>query len=391
MSTLSILEGKMKKANLLIMLLVLVIGVSGCGCTSTVDKAVAIIDNGIRAIQLNSDAWRSVLQTVANELPDRIDDTIKNEAQSLVNRSMATAGIEFRCNVDFLANRAIESLQRLKAMVLKQNPPILPPTFCQVDPASIDLSVDPTHWSTVMLSGYDLDHTDNKGLKLQVLLLDKEGRTTSLQENRIGRTTHYQITLNLGAMARQLYVNQIAKLVVSWGGSSEGYPQVVVVPWQADRQTIRAYNPGATGPYYPPLVAGDRDFDTGDSDPTSLALVGECMTSQTMIDCHTYMNAREVHSNYTEVKGWSAFSRLYSAPNGWRIVQVNPSARSSASGMVTEHDRLVYNRPAGEVVNYFEAWVDRDGDEAGFWTRVITHWSLLDIVIEEVAPVWLRS
>ena len=59
--------------------------------------------------------------------------------QSLANRSIASAGVEFRCNIDFFfERRAIEALKRLKAQLLKQNPPPLPPAFCQVDPPAID-------------------------------------------------------------------------------------------------------------------------------------------------------------------------------------------------------------------------------------------------------------
>jgi len=377
--------------RLIIVAAVLLSTLSMAGCIEPpIQEAVKVIDNGIRDIGQNSASWQAILQRVANQLPQEISETIRVDAQSLANRSIATAGIEFRCNVDFLANRAIESLRRLKAQLLKQNPPLLPPAFCQVDPASIDLKVSPTRWSTVILAGYDLDRKDGATKPLQILLLTGQGSTILLPESRIGRTTHYQITLNLGAMARQLYNDRIAKIVVSWGGKSDGYPQIVVVPWEAKRQTNTAVPIGQTGPYYPPRTGGDADFDTGDDDPTNLEVRGELSISEQAINSRMYMYAHEVEDDYTEVKGWSSWSRAYTPPQGWRIVEVRPNVTSIHSAKVTVHGRITYSRPAGEVVDYFEVWVDSDGDEAGTWSRAITHWRPLNITIEEVMPEWLH-
>ncbi len=379
------------------MLLLSTLSVSSCDLTgglgghieSSIDKALEVIDNGIRDIERDSGSWQTILQRVANQLPQEISETVRVDAQSLATRSIATAGIEFRCNVDFLASRAIESLRRLKAELLNQNPPPLPPAFCLVDPASIDLKVSPTKWSTVILYGYDVDHKDSAGKPLQVLLLTSQGGTIPLPESRIGRTTHYQITLNLGGMARQLYRDRITKIVMSWSDKSEGYPQIVVIPWEARRQT-NTVSIGNTGPYYPPCTHGDRDFDTGDDDPTYLEVRGEIRITEQTIDNRMYMYAREAKPDNTEVNGWSQWARAYTAPNGWRIVEVRPNVASRHTASVTVHGRIAYHRPAGEVVEYFEVWVDQDGDEAGTWSRIITHWRPLNIKIEEVTPEWLR-
>ena len=356
---------------------------------SAVDKALAVVDNGIRDIEQNSASWQSVLQRVADQLPQEISETIRVDAQSLVTRSIATAGTEFRCNVDFLAGRAIQSLQRLKAELLKQNPPPLPPAFCQVDPASVDLKTSPARWSTAALYGYDLDHKDGTGQQLNVLLLTSQGGTIAVPENRIGRTTHYQITLNLGDMARQLYQNQIVKIVVTWNGKSEGYPQIVIVPWEAKRQTF-TQSIGSTGPYYPPHTKGDSDFDTGNDAPTNAEVRGEMQITDQVLYNRTYMHAREVQPDHTEVAGWSAWAAAYSAPQGYRIIEVQPRLPSVHTAVVTVNGRLVFDRPAGEIVDNFEVWVDQDGDEAGTWTRVTTHWRPLTITIEETLPDWLR-
>lgn len=390
--------GAVNRIRLIVFATVLLsaLSMSSCSCDLTgglarsVDKAVEVIDNGIRDIEQESSSWRQVLQRVANELPGEISETIRVDAQSLVTRSIATAGIEFRCNVDFLADRAIESLRRLKAELLNQNPPPLPPAFCQVDPPSIDLKVSPTKWSTAILAGYDLDRKDSAGELLQVLLLTGQGSTIPLPESRIGRTTHYQITLNLGDMARQLHQDRVTKIVVSWNGKSEGYPQIVVVPWEAKRQTIRV-DIGATGPYYPPHIGGgDSDFNTHDDEPTYLDVRGEMSITEHAIENRVYMHAYENRPDYTQVTGWSDWARAYTPPQGWRIVEVRPDVDSIHEAVVTVHGVIKYNRPGGEVVSYFEVWVDQEGDEAGTWSRVIAHWRPLNITITEVTPEWLR-
>ena len=117
------------------------------------------------------------------------------------------------------------------------------------------------------MTGYDLDNKDSAAKPPQILLLTGQGSTISLPESRIGRTHHYQITLNLGKMAPQLYRDRITKIVVSWGGKSEGYSEIVVVPWEAKRQT-NLIDIGETGPYYPVHIGGDANFETHDDAPT---------------------------------------------------------------------------------------------------------------------------
>lgn len=368
---------------------------SSCTCdlgigqmASSVDRAVAVIDNGIRDINQNSASWQSVLQRVANELPQEISETIRIDAQNLATRSIATAGVEFRCNTDFLANRAVQALQRLKAELLGQKPPPLPPAFCQVSPDNIDLKADPSRQSTVSFYGYDLDQRDSAGKLFQVMLLTSQGSRIPVPENRIGRLTHYQVTLNLGGYFKELYDKKVVKIIVSWGGSTSGYPQVVVVPWEAKRQTL-TQRIGATGPFVPPHTGGDKDFNTGSGRPTDLTLKAEMQKTDTAVRVRTYMYAREQKPDNTKVEGWSPWSVAYTAPEGYRIVSVNPNTSSNYSGVVTQQGRFTIDRPAGEIVDRFEVWVDQSGSEAGSFTRVTTHWRPLDITIETVKPSWL--
>jgi hypothetical protein len=381
-----------KPVTVLFCLLLLVMSTlfpSGCINMDPVEKAVEVIDKGISDITQNSEDWQTILQRVANDLPKKISETIRTDAQNLASRAVATTGVEFRCNVDFLGNRAIQALNRLKALLLNQNPPPLPPAFCQVVPASIDLKVDPGSWSTTNFYGYDLDNKDTSGNKLKVLLINNQGNVTTLSEDRIGRTTHYQVTLNLGNMARDFYVNKINKLVVSWNNSSEGYPQIVVIPWEAQTK-IETKNINATGPYYPPKTEGDADFDTSDEDYTSVTVSGEIKILPTKIQTRVSMYARESVPDHTTVNGSSAWSDVYQSPSGWQIIDVTPKSNSTHNAKVTTHGTLRFDRPGGEIVYYFSAKVDSDGDEAGTWTSVTAYWRSITVTLKETIPSWLQ-
>lgn len=369
----------------------LTLTLTGCGIGQVADavkEATNVIDNGIRDISANSSAWQVILQRVAAELPKEISETIRLDAQSLANRSIATAGVEFRCNVDFLGARAIASLQALRSKLLGGTPAVLPPSFCQVDPVSIDLNAAPEHWSTLLLSGYDLDHPDAAGARFAVSMLTTDGRTIPLPEAQIGRTTHYQVTVNIGGMGPTMHQQQVAKFVVSWDGQTSGFPEAVVIAWRPVRQTLSQRVLGTT-PYMPPWAGGDRDFDTGSSDPTDLTVRGEMTVDPTSVKTRVSMTARERRPDNTKVEGTSVWSNAYTAPAGWKIVSVNPTSSSTGTRVVTNHDVIKIDRPAGEIVEYFEVWVDRDGDEAGLYSQVTAHWRRVDIVIEQTMPSWL--
>ncbi|MCC7205914.1 MAG: hypothetical protein IT323_01320 [Anaerolineae bacterium] len=366
---------------------------AGCGLGSigsAIDRASKVIDDGINGILARSDVWQRTLERIAQDLPGDVAEIVRTEAQNLATRTIAQAGTELMCVTDFYARRAVEALNSLKNLLLGRGdgPSRLPPAFCQVAPASINLNDAPSSWATVTLHGYDLDHHDTTDKLFSVLMQNASGSNSPLAETWIGRTTHYQVTLNLGSLGRTLHSNNIRKLVVSWNNSTVNNPEVVVVPWMPERRTESA-TLGSTF-YQPPRTGGDRDFNTGDGSPTSIILRGALRQNGTSIDSQVYMYAREDRPDHTMVEGTSAWERVYTAPVGWTIVGYRPSASAQQSARVTEHGELQYPRPAGEAIDHFSAFVDRDGDEAGTWTHLIAHWRIIEVTIEETAPAWLR-
>jgi hypothetical protein len=378
-----------------VLLAIALVALSGCfgkaieQVTSTADRAVAVIDRGIEDIRTESASWQTVLGRVAQELPQDISEVIRTDAQNLASRSVAVAGVEFRCNVDFLANRAVASLQRLKAKLQGRAMPPMAPGFCQVVPDSIDLKASLDRQSKVTLHGYDLDNLDNKGERLKFVLVPASGDPIEIPEERIGRTTHYQVTLNLGEMARQLHTTRAVKIVSSWSGDTNGLPQVLVIPWEPSRRPERKNIERTT--FMPPKIGrGDADFDTHDDEHMSVDVRGEFDIQADTIKCRVYMHAKEERSDWTEVGGWTEWATAYGAPRGWRIVDVRPRTNSTHTANITNIGLQVYQRPAGEVVSQFNVLGDRRGDEAGTWTQVEVHWRTVEVTLEQVAPEWAQ-
>lgn len=373
-----------------IVIIGLVVAVSGCNVlngSNSIDQAINVIDRGIDDINTGSADWQTVLERVANDLPEDISATIRNDAQNLATRSIAAAGAEARCETDFLERRAVQSLENLKAELLGTTPSLLPPVFCQVAPPGIDMKSSPSSWSMVTLHGYDLDHRDSTGRLFKVLALDNNGVIIPFPENRIGRTTHYQVTLNMGDLEKWLYDKNIVKLIVEWDGSTFGNSEIVVIPWTPDIKT--EYKNIARTTFMPlGWTNGDRDFDTNDDEPMKVTVWGDVDITEQFISCRVYMYAKEEKYDYTTVSGFSGWHRAYTAPKGWKIIDVRPRENSRYTCKITDQDDHQYSRPAGEVVKYFKVWGDRKGDDAGVYTKVEVYWNKLEIILEETVPEW---
>src|SRR5262245_12603224 len=290
----------------------------------------------------------------------------------LVERSIAKTGIEFRCNVDFLAQRAKQGLERIKAMLLNQQPPSSSPSFCQVSPGSLDINAPPQSRSTVELAGYDMDRPDQKGRPLKIVLFsDQTGESVDISEGRIGRTTHYLVTLNVaGSDLETLIRNKhISKLRVSWNDSAAGLPEVLVIQRVAQRKTVIV--PLGEITHVPSRAGGDADFDTDGGNPLDYSVTGESQLSGDKIMVRAHMRGRERQPDNTTVDSWTNWQVAYNAPPGWKIVSFSPSGASSRSGSITDHGVLALKLPQGEVVSRFDIFGDRDNEEAGSYTRVI--------------------
>lgn len=374
-----------------------------------VQQAISVIDDGENDINTGSADWQTVLQRVAKDLPEGISQDIRVDAQNIADRSVARTGIEFRANVDFLNRRAIENLEYLKAELLGKKPRALPPALDHVIPISIDLNDQPSKWSTISYIGYDLDHLDSHGRLFGVYAVDDNGNIYKFPEDRIGRTTHYEVTLNVGGLAKWLSDKKIRKIFYNWNGSEDPQGEIVINPWipKIDNSPVIR---SSESTFVPPYIFTDAglgffiptdDFKLED-EPMTVNITARVYRTNTEILTYLSMTAYQSPyvrppfpiPSYPYVTGIQSGS-LYTAPRGWEIIDVQPSVPSESVlyQQITTKGINEYSLPAGEVVNKFTVWGDKveDGPEAGSWTRVIAHWNEFHVTLREMYPQWMLS
>ena len=235
-----------------------------------------------------------------------------------------------------------------------------------------------------------MDQKSSEGKHLGFYLVSEDGTSIPLEENRIGRSTHYQVTLNLRDLGPILHASKVVKLRAEWKGFDGLLPEAVVQRWQPSRRTERI-DIGRTS-YMPPKVGpGDRNFGTQDDEHMSIRCEAQIKLNGTsIIESRVHLRAKEERSDWTEVAGWSNWAAAYNAPSGWNILTFRPNQNAVHDANITTHGMHSYSRPGGECVSRFEVWGDRGGDEAGTWTKIEAHWRPLEVEIEESTPNWLR-
>ena len=204
-------------------------------------------------------------------------------------------------------------------------------------------------------------------------------------ESRVGRSTHYMLTLNVSGSDFEHLLRQkhIAKIEFNWGKMRFPY-QVVVIP--REFQTKQTSVPAGVMSYTPPSTYGDGDFDTDDGNPLQFRVTAESRWWGNLAQVRLYMWAHETEDDYTTAEGWSAWKTVYTADPGWQIVGFSPSGLSRHEGAITDHNLRSEQLPAGELVQRFEIYGDTDGNEAGSYTRVAAFLNPLSISVTEVGP-----
>lgn len=188
------------------------------------------------------DGISSDWQSVARETVDKIDQvphkiaeetrtTIRNEVNDTFARATATAGGEFRCDVDFLHTRVKEDLNRVITLVSGGKPAPRLAAVCVVVPSSIDMNIDPTRRTSVEFHGYNFD-TD--GVKSSLIASDG---TTSDVTRFEARTSHYLLTLNLGGNGVPL--SDTSKAIRLLQGDQEVSAVNIIQPQPVDLQIDR--------------------------------------------------------------------------------------------------------------------------------------------------------
>lgn len=359
---------------------VLLFFVIGCGLKRTIqdtaqdltNNTVAMIDDAIDEITHESESWQATLQELSDKLTDEAQSTVRNEVQNLANRTIAAAGSELRCNVDFLGARVVQALQRIKAQLLNKAIPERNPAICQVVPSSIDMNLTPNRRNKVDISGYDFDSQP-----LKLYLINNANEKTDVT-HAINRVSHYHLVLNLGSNGALL--NEGSSRLVLEYKNNEISSIAVTQPVIPDcKEEEKSFAPDVIT-FVPPHTRGDREYDG--NGPNINARVNIYVDNNT-IKARVYMKARETRSDWSTAEG-SAIFNIYTAPSNRRIISIVSDKETSTSYTDSGHSEDFFEKGSGELIKRFAFTGDTDGDEAGTRTKVKFTFNRVVIKLKEI-------
>ncbi len=236
--------------------------VVGCEKLSVqIDNAEKIISDALTDLNDNSRQWQTVLRETESKLTEDAQSTIKNEVSNTLNRAIATAGTEFRCNADFVRDRVKAELQRILDNIRNKTSKIPEPVFCQVIPNNIDMNLDETRRNKIDISGYNFDKVN----QLSVKVLDLNGNIIADNGSQhLNRVTHYNMVLNLSSNGLRLN-NQAKSIVLYFENREISRISIQQPPLPCTIFTERDLNP-VTESFLiePPFVTNDdQEFTCG--------------------------------------------------------------------------------------------------------------------------------
>jgi hypothetical protein len=344
--------------------------------TDTRTETVNVLNDAITALQSQSADWQQVLKDTANKLTKDTQSTLRTEISNLISRTTAQAGVELRCDADFVRERIREELVRLKAKFLGQPEPVVDPGFCQVVPLAVDRELIPDRLKQVEFYGYNFPQASDLG----VFLESAGGQRTNVT-NKLDKPTTYAMTLKFGANGVQLD-NTSARFVLEWGGKQVSSVAVIQPTTPVCTSKIQTVSPGTIGPFVPGKIGqGDADFDGNGPDVTSdvsLIVAPQALTAK------VHMHAKETTSDWTEAEGWQTY-QLYAPDPGWRIEQVVGKTSSAHHYLDSNQTEDSFDLGNGELVRRFVYVGDTDGNEAGTRTGMKVTFNDIHLVVVQTA------
>lgn len=178
------------KGKILLLLLLLSFSCNENGIeTDLVDLAFG---DAIEKIDDISTSWQETLKELEAEIANQVDETIRGPLIDLVQSSIASAGIEFRCNYNFLRTGIKKDLTRLRnkwraKRGLSQFAIEKTPEVCHIIPNAIK----PEDQELIGV-GFDLVKED-----LDFILISNDGSRRNI-DNYITSQSNYQFTILFG-------------------------------------------------------------------------------------------------------------------------------------------------------------------------------------------------
>ncbi len=229
-------------------------------------NAVDSFDRAIDALSRQSSDWQVVLQNLEETLIDDAQSTIRVEVTNLMESGIASAGGEFRCDVEFLRIRTEQELRRIRndlARALNEagaNPPIpilpeLPaePYICNASPGAVDISLDSNRRSRLDIYGFNF-----RSLPITVEVVDLRSRRNVT--SALGIIGDMHMVLDLSPSGANIDEDS-RRIVFTWNMVSQSVIPVVS-PSLPVRCTTRIERiTGDPESFVPPHTRGDKDFN----------------------------------------------------------------------------------------------------------------------------------
>lgn len=185
----------MRRALSAAILLVSILLFNSCGIDG--DRVLERIDAVIAALDTNSEEWQTLLKSLSQDLQS-LEKQAALDVDNIIARATTRAGVEFRCEADFIGDRVKEDLQRYVDIRRGKTPSPPQPKVCQVifTPPQFELaSVIVGTTSEIVFYGYNFDLEG-----IQVVLVHREGEI-SLNQPDLGASpfvnspTHYMLSV----------------------------------------------------------------------------------------------------------------------------------------------------------------------------------------------------
>lgn len=360
----------------------LVAALLSAGCINVdppVSKVVDAVDDAITRVAANLTDWRTTLDelntTVAN-IDDDAAKLIKAELQQLTERSIAAVGTEFRCNVDFLGQRVLEGLNRIKSALGGKTGLPVTPRFCSVSPGSIDMVLDPERRNKIEVTGYNFDAQPG----MQLFLTTAAGRIDVTKH--LTRQTHYKATINLGGSNADqgIQLDDTSRtLELTWQGSAFA-PTVPVVqppPLPKCRQQVLTSQPASYTVQAKHIGPGDADvFGKGD---VTIQVWRE--GDESVVTARVYFKVSQYDDDRSTGEATSPAIELFRAPPGTKIVSVAAPEREAPDvyrDTDWEDDEI---GGGGGLVRKYIVRADGNGDDLNGWAQVNVKFNSFSVAV----------
>jgi hypothetical protein len=343
-------------------LLVIALLAAGCGGglkAGADEETRQVLDDAITQLANQSKDWQRVLTDTRDKLPKEAQSFVRVELNDLVSKTVQAAGSEVRCIVDFLGQRALEGLLRLRAQLLGQEAPPRQPIVCGVTPSLVRMAErnqDPSRFEAVQVYGYNFDTQPT----MQILLTDNNivrDVTKTGTVSNLTYQTHYQMTLNLGGNGVKLTATSQV-IALAWNGARvTEIPIVQPEPPPCRVDTVYLDDIGERE-VRARLVAGDAEF--GVNRPWVTAGVN-LTNRESHVDARLWIDAVEARNGDTHGYGDGVFT-IYSAPSNWRVLRiVTPTSDSIDTYRDETWEVDPFDRAGNGPVSRFDVWGDTDG------------------------------